>query len=91
MSPLQNLSLSPLETLTPSSIQMHLALENIQNFSSPTKGAYVVSSCLTTVRVAAVPFKERNFRIFYYLMVGAWQEERQHLHLTKKTQYCYLG
>ena len=42
-------------------------------------------------RVAAVPSGERNFHIFYYLMAGASQEERQHLHLIDKTQYRYLG
>ena len=42
-------------------------------------------------RVAAVSSGERNFHIFYYLMAGASPEERQHLHLSDKTQYRYLG
>ena len=37
------------------------------------------------------PSGERNFHIFYYLVVSASAEERQHLHLTDKTTYRYLG
>ncbi|KDQ56608.1 glycosyltransferase family 2 protein [Jaapia argillacea MUCL 33604] len=42
-------------------------------------------------RVSTVPSGERNFHIFYYLVAGASQEERQHLHLDDKTSYRYLG
>lgn len=42
-------------------------------------------------RVAGVPSGERNFHIFYYLLAGASQEERQHLHLVDKATYKYLG
>ncbi|KAG1818874.1 glycosyltransferase family 2 protein [Suillus variegatus] len=42
-------------------------------------------------RVSSVPSGERNFHIFYYLVAGATQEERQHLHLLDKTQYRYLA
>ncbi|RPD61627.1 glycosyltransferase family 2 protein [Lentinus tigrinus ALCF2SS1-7] len=42
-------------------------------------------------RVAGAPSGERNFHIFYYLIAGASQEERQHMHLSDKTQYRYLG
>ncbi|CCM03060.1 uncharacterized protein FIBRA_05180 [Fibroporia radiculosa] len=42
-------------------------------------------------RVAAVPSGERNFHIFYYLVAGASAEERQHMHLTEKTTFRYLG
>ncbi|KAL0064520.1 Chitin synthase, class 8 [Marasmius tenuissimus] len=38
-------------------------------------------------RVAGAPSGERNFHIFYYLVAGASQEERTHLHLGDKTQY----
>ncbi|KAF8314090.1 glycosyltransferase family 2 protein [Clavulina sp. PMI_390] len=41
-------------------------------------------------RVAGAPSGERNFHIFYYLLVGASQEERQHLHLNERTVYRYL-
>ena len=42
-------------------------------------------------RVVAVPSGERNIHIFYYLVVGASPEERQHLHFQEKVQYRYLG
>ncbi|EIW53333.1 glycosyltransferase family 2 protein [Trametes versicolor FP-101664 SS1] len=42
-------------------------------------------------RVAGAPSGERNFHIFYYLVAGASPEERQHMHLSDKTQYRYLG
>ena len=42
-------------------------------------------------RVSAPPSGERNFHIFYYLVAGASAEERQHLHLTDKATYRYLG
>jgi len=42
-------------------------------------------------RVAGAPSGERNFHIFYYLLAGASQEERQHLHLLDKATYRYLG
>ncbi|KAL6309476.1 glycosyltransferase family 2 protein [Sparassis latifolia] len=42
-------------------------------------------------RVAGAPSGERNFHIFYYLVAGASPEERQHLHLSEKTNYRYLG
>jgi chitin synthase len=42
-------------------------------------------------RVSGFPSGERNFHIFYYLLAGATQEERQHLHLLDKATYRYLG
>lgn len=42
-------------------------------------------------RLASVPSGERNFHIFYYLLAGASQEERQHLQLHDKATYRYLG
>ena len=42
-------------------------------------------------RVSMPPSGERNFYIFYYLVAGALAEEHQHLHLTDKTTYRYLG
>ncbi|KAK0460456.1 glycosyltransferase family 2 protein [Desarmillaria tabescens] len=42
-------------------------------------------------RVAGAPSGERNFHIFYYLVAGASEEERQHLHILDKTTYRYLG
>ncbi|KAL5497865.1 hypothetical protein ACEPAH_2796 [Sanghuangporus vaninii] len=42
-------------------------------------------------RVAGAPSGERNFHIFYYLVAGASAEERQHLKLTEKSTFRYLG
>lgn len=42
-------------------------------------------------RVSGAPSGERNFHIFYYLVAGATPEERQHLHLSEKSTYRYLG
>jgi chitin synthase len=42
-------------------------------------------------RVAGVPSGERNFHIFYYLVAGASAEDRQHLHISDKVTYRYLG
>lgn len=42
-------------------------------------------------RVAGAPSGERNFHIFYYLAAGASAEERQHLRLTDKSAFRYLG
>ncbi|KAH8112775.1 glycosyltransferase family 2 protein [Phellopilus nigrolimitatus] len=42
-------------------------------------------------RVAGAPSGERNFHIFYYLVAGATADERQHLKLTDKTIFRYLG
>ncbi|KAJ8083666.1 hypothetical protein PM082_009542 [Marasmius tenuissimus] len=54
-------------------------------------GAKTLEYYLEKNRVAGAPSGERNFHIFYYLVAGASQEERAHLHLDDKTQYRYLG
>ncbi|KZV99016.1 glycosyltransferase family 2 protein [Exidia glandulosa HHB12029] len=42
-------------------------------------------------RAAGAPSGERNFHIFYYLLAGASPEERQHLKLSDKATFRYLG
>lgn len=54
-------------------------------------GAKTIDYYLERNRVAAVPSGERNFHIFYYLMAGASQEERQHMHLNERASYRYLA
>jgi myosin heavy subunit len=72
---------------------MHLALENIRSCSSRTKGSCVVSSHLTTISNATEwrLCHPESATSTFSLMAGASAEERQHLHLTHKTQYRYLG
>ncbi|KAL0060142.1 hypothetical protein AAF712_013068 [Marasmius tenuissimus] len=52
----------------------------------PLTGAKTLECYLEKNRVAGAPSGERNFHIFYYLVAGASQEERAHLHLDDKRQ-----
>ncbi|QRW11374.1 Myosin head (motor domain) [Ceratobasidium sp. AG-Ba] len=54
-------------------------------------GVKTLDCYLERNRVAGAPNGERNFHIFYYLTAGAGPEERQHLALTDKTTFRYLG
>ncbi|KZT19143.1 glycosyltransferase family 2 protein [Neolentinus lepideus HHB14362 ss-1] len=54
-------------------------------------GAKTLDYYLERSRVARVPSGERNFHVFYYLLAGVSQEERQHLQLDEKVPYRYLG
>lgn len=54
-------------------------------------GVKTLDYYLERSRVAGAPSGERNFHIFYYLVAGASAEERQHLKLTDKTTFRYLG
>ncbi|RIB29616.1 glycosyltransferase family 2 protein [Gigaspora rosea] len=54
-------------------------------------GAKTLDYLLEKHRVSNVPSNERNFHVFYYLIAGASQEEKSHLHLTEISQYRYLN
>lgn len=54
-------------------------------------GAKTLDYYLERSRVSRVPSGERNFHVFYYLLAGLSQEERQHLRLVEKVSYRYLG
>lgn len=54
-------------------------------------GVKTLDYYLERSRVAGAPSGERNFHIFYYLTAGATAEERQHLRLTDKAHFRYLG
>ncbi|CAG8672634.1 21629_t:CDS:2, partial [Dentiscutata erythropus] len=54
-------------------------------------GAKTLDYLLEKNRVSNVPSNERNFHVFYYLIAGASQEEKAHLHLTEISQYRYLN
>ncbi len=74
---------------------MRRASESTQNSNTPTEGDCAgvksLDYYLERSRVAGAPSGERNFHIFYYLVAGATPDERQHLHLTDKTHFRYLG
>ncbi|CAG8558760.1 8590_t:CDS:2, partial [Racocetra fulgida] len=54
-------------------------------------GAKTLDYLLEKNRVSNVPSNERNFHVFYYLIAGASQEEKAHLHLTEIFNYRYLN
>jgi chitin synthase len=54
-------------------------------------GAKTLDYLLEKNRLVKVPPNERNFHVFYYLIAGASQDEKSHLHLTDATQYRYLN
>ncbi|CAG8492693.1 1103_t:CDS:2 [Cetraspora pellucida] len=54
-------------------------------------GAKTLDYLLEKNRVSNVPSNERNFHVFYYLIAGASQEEKAHLHLTEIPNYRYLN
>lgn len=53
-------------------------------------GVKTVNCFLERNRVAGAPARERNFRIFYYLLAGASPKESQYLHLIRKTSFRLL-
>ena len=42
-------------------------------------------------RIVSQARNERNYHVFYYLLEGASEAERQHLHLLPPAQYRYLS
>ncbi|CAJ0763457.1 304_t:CDS:1, partial [Entrophospora sp. SA101] len=56
-------------------------------------GVKTLDYLLEKTRVSSVPASERNFHVFYYLIAGASNDEKSHLHLTTTdaSQYRYLN
>nr|CAG8434853.1 941_t:CDS:2 [Entrophospora candida] len=56
-------------------------------------GAKTLDYLLEKTRVSNVPASEKNFHVFYYLIAGASNDEKSHLHLTTTdaSQYRYLN
>ncbi|CAI2162513.1 1810_t:CDS:2 [Funneliformis geosporum] len=54
-------------------------------------GAKTLDYLLEKNRIVKSFQNERNFHIFYYLIAGASQDEKSHLHLTDASQYRYLN
>ncbi|XP_060525524.1 unconventional myosin-IXa-like isoform X2 [Cylas formicarius] len=54
-------------------------------------GAVVQKYLLEKSRICCQGRYERNYHVFYYLLEGANEQERQQLHLLKPEKYCYLN
>ncbi|KAK9729193.1 hypothetical protein K7432_000476 [Basidiobolus ranarum] len=54
-------------------------------------GTKTLTYLLEKSRVTSAAKEERNFNIFYYLLLGATSEEKAHLHLQEPSHYNYLS
>ncbi|CAN6648337.1 hypothetical protein TRVA0_023S00474 [Trichomonascus vanleenenianus] len=56
-------------------------------------GASILEYRLERARITKVPTAERNYHVFYYLVSGTSESEREHLALTEvaSSRYRYLG
>lgn len=54
-------------------------------------GAVVQKYLLEKSRICCQGRYERNYHVFYYLLQGANEQERQQLHLLQPDQYYYLN
>nr|CAI5823164.1 unnamed protein product [Callosobruchus analis] len=54
-------------------------------------GAVVQKYLLEKSRICSQGRYERNYHVFYYLLEGANEQERQQLHLKRPDEYCYLN
>ncbi|XP_013857031.1 unconventional myosin-IXAa isoform X3 [Austrofundulus limnaeus] len=59
--------------------------------SGTVRGAYVEKYLLEKSRLVYQEHNERNYHVFYYLLAGASEEERQAFHLKKPEEYHYLS
>ncbi|XP_068580333.1 unconventional myosin-IXAa isoform X6 [Cebidichthys violaceus] len=59
--------------------------------SGTVRGAYVEKYLLEKSRLVYQEHKERNYHVFYYLLAGASEEEREAFHLMKPEEYHYLS
>lgn len=55
------------------------------------QGAIVQKYLLEKSRIVSQGPLERNYHVFYYLLSGATQHERELLHLLPADKYCYLN
>ncbi|CAI5640681.1 unnamed protein product [Oreochromis niloticus] len=58
--------------------------------SGVIRGAVIEKYLLEKCRVVTRDKSERNFHVFYYLLMGASKEEQEELHLLKPQDYLYL-
>uniref|UniRef100_A0A8C9WKJ7 Myosin IXA n=1 Tax=Scleropages formosus TaxID=113540 RepID=A0A8C9WKJ7_SCLFO len=59
--------------------------------SGTVRGAYVEKYLLEKSRLVYQEHNERNYHVFYYLLAGASEEERNAFHLKKPEEYHYLN
>uniref|UniRef100_H3C0Z7 Myosin IXA n=1 Tax=Tetraodon nigroviridis TaxID=99883 RepID=H3C0Z7_TETNG len=59
--------------------------------SGTVRGAYVEKYLLEKSRLVYQEHNERNYHVFYYLLAGASEEERNSFHLLKPEEYHYLN
>uniref|UniRef100_A0A8C3AS73 Myosin IXA n=1 Tax=Cyclopterus lumpus TaxID=8103 RepID=A0A8C3AS73_CYCLU len=59
--------------------------------SGTVRGAYVEKYLLEKSRLVYQEHNERNYHVFYYLLAGASEEEREAFHLMKPEEYHYLS
>ncbi|KAL6104021.1 uncharacterized protein ACO6RY_13840 [Pungitius sinensis] len=58
--------------------------------SGVIRGAVIEKYLLEKFRLVSRNLGERNYHVFYYLLVGASEEEQQEFHLLKPQDYRYL-
>ncbi|XP_032386688.1 unconventional myosin-IXb isoform X3 [Etheostoma spectabile] len=58
--------------------------------SGVIRGAVIEKYLLEKCRLVSRDQKERNYHVFYYLLVGASKEEQEEFHLLKPQDYLYL-
>uniref|UniRef100_A0A3P8PH03 Myosin IXb n=1 Tax=Astatotilapia calliptera TaxID=8154 RepID=A0A3P8PH03_ASTCA len=58
--------------------------------SGVIRGAVIEKYLLEKCRVVTRDKSERNFHVFYYLLMGASKDEQEELHLLKPQDYLYL-
>ncbi|XP_078120329.1 unconventional myosin-IXb isoform X2 [Sander vitreus] len=58
--------------------------------SGVIRGAVIEKYLLEKCRLVSRDHKERNYHVFYYLLVGASKDEQEEFHLLKPQEYLYL-
>ncbi|TDH05911.1 hypothetical protein EPR50_G00127270 [Perca flavescens] len=58
--------------------------------SGVIRGAVIEKYLLEKCRLVSRDHKERNYHVFYYLLVGASKDEQEEFHLLKPQDYLYL-
>ena len=65
--------------------------QHVCDIALPSLRAVVQKYLLEKSRIVSQARNERNYHVFYYLLEGASEAERQNLHLLPPAQYRYLS